>query len=633
MIILLFLICLTLYAGDSTTDSLLLSLQETTNDSGKVNTLNLLTQRFILMGEYDQALEYGEQALKLSSEMDNKVGMGDALNHIGNIHNSRSEYSLALNSYFKSLYIRKLAKDQKGVAGTLNNIGNVYLLQSNYPNALEYHLKSLKIKVQLGDSGAVARSYNNIGSIYNDQGDYSRALEYHLKSLHLKEMEGKGRPLASSYLNVGNVYYYLEDYQRAQEYFEKCLILSDSLDITKGVAQSCNNLGVIHHKVGEISQALEYCFRSQIINSTIGDRRREADTYNNLGSIYNTVSELPADSLQKILPQGWVKNRRALMDSAVYYYRLGFELHREVGNERGMTSSLLGLGEHYSILNNSYKAIEVLEEALVYAEKIKARKETYEIYEKLASIWWRIGNYEKAYSYHDKYSSLKDSVFNEEKDMRLGMLQVTYDIEKKDKEIALLNKEKELDRIKLNNQTKILWFLGLSACMILGILILLIRQSRIRSRLLQEETLRLRQDLEHNQWKLSSTALHLVEKNKLLHDLNLQLTDLKTGDPEQITKIKREIGQTINLDDDWQQFLLHFDKVHPSFFKELKNKSPQLTPNDEKLCAYIRMNLSTKEIAQLLHITPASVKKAKNRLRKKLNLSEGVFLPDYLHSF
>jgi DNA-binding NarL/FixJ family response regulator len=102
---------------------------------------------------------------------------------------------------------------------------------------------------------------------------------------------------------------------------------------------------------------------------------------------------------------------------------------------------------------------------------------------------------------------------------------------------------------------------------------------------------------------------------------NLQVLSKKLPETGQavIKNIEAVIKNNLYLDDDWERFRIHFEDVHPDFFKKLEAEHPTLTKNEVRLCAYFHINLSTKEIANLLNIDPASVRKAKMRLNKKMN--------------
>ena len=101
-------------------------------------------------------------------------------------------------------------------------------------------------------------------------------------------------------------------------------------------------------------------------------------------------------------------------------------------------------------------------------------------------------------------------------------------------------------------------------------------------------------------------------------------------DPEDMKKIMKILSEEDRMDEAWEQFAMHFDKVHSDFLVRLKEHCPSLTANEMKLCAYLRMNLSTKEIAQLMNISVRGVEISRYRLRKKLQIPTEVNLFNYL---
>lgn len=137
----------------------------------------------------------------------------------------------------------------------------------------------------------------------------------------------------------------------------------------------------------------------------------------------------------------------------------------------------------------------------------------------------------------------------------------------------------------------------------------------------QEKNELLQQKLEANQRTLAGNSLHLHQKTKLLSDLKTQLQNIDVtnplGKPEILRNIKSSLKDNQYLDENWDDFKLHFEQVHPSFFENLTAAHPSLTPYELRLYAYFHINLSTKEIATLLNIAPASVRQAKTRLLKK----------------
>jgi DNA-binding CsgD family transcriptional regulator len=148
---------------------------------------------------------------------------------------------------------------------------------------------------------------------------------------------------------------------------------------------------------------------------------------------------------------------------------------------------------------------------------------------------------------------------------------------------------------------------------------------------------KLEAEIAHKNTELASSAMHLVQKGELMTKIKEEITRMKKDvdkgkTEEDLKKIIKALNEEDKINEDWQNFAIHFDKVHSDFLNALKNRFPNLTPNELKLSAYLRMNLSTKEVAQLMNISVRGVEISRYRLRKKLQLPTEVNLFDFLMS-
>jgi len=135
--------------------------------------------------------------------------------------------------------------------------------------------------------------------------------------------------------------------------------------------------------------------------------------------------------------------------------------------------------------------------------------------------------------------------------------------------------------------------------------------------------------------ELANSAMNIVYKNELLQKISDEILNLKdsTGkklSEEQLRKIQKVINEGMTDERDWNLFESSFNEAHESFFKKLKAHHPDLVPNDLKLCAYLRMNMNSKEMASLLNISLRGVEIRRYRLRKKLNLEHDKNLVEFL---
>jgi DNA-binding CsgD family transcriptional regulator len=149
---------------------------------------------------------------------------------------------------------------------------------------------------------------------------------------------------------------------------------------------------------------------------------------------------------------------------------------------------------------------------------------------------------------------------------------------------------------------------------------------------------KLESELNHMNNELATATMHLLNKNEFIASIRTQLSHLsKKTKLEEVNvtlqQISKEIENNISGDSDWAHFQLHFDRVHGDFITRLKSNFTELSPQETKLCAYLRLNLSSKEIAQLLNITVRGVEISRYRLRKKLLLDRNQNLQEFILNF
>jgi DNA-binding CsgD family transcriptional regulator len=153
------------------------------------------------------------------------------------------------------------------------------------------------------------------------------------------------------------------------------------------------------------------------------------------------------------------------------------------------------------------------------------------------------------------------------------------------------------------------------------------------ARITQLRNEKLRSDVEFKNKELATSTMHLLNKNVVMLDIKSKLEALTKGigsKPDEVKKIVKSIDRNISEDRDWDQFTIHFDQVHGDFLKKLKAQYPELTPQETKLAAYLRMNLTSKDVAQLLNISVRGVEISRYRLRKKLKIERETNLVTFL---
>jgi DNA-binding CsgD family transcriptional regulator len=158
----------------------------------------------------------------------------------------------------------------------------------------------------------------------------------------------------------------------------------------------------------------------------------------------------------------------------------------------------------------------------------------------------------------------------------------------------------------------------------------------------QEEIERLKNEkllieMRHKDMELANSTMHIIQKNKFLNKIKNDAHELISqlqleSNRQKLKQIVKRIDKDIRSDQQWKVFDQYFEEVHQDFTKRIKEKHPALTPNDLRLCSYLRMNISTKEISPLMNISVRGVEISRYRLRKKLNLDREANLTEYIMS-
>ncbi|MEP7163331.1 MAG: adenylate/guanylate cyclase domain-containing protein [Ferruginibacter sp.] len=327
---------------------------------------------------------------------------------------------------------KKLAeqiKYQPGLALALKNMGIGFYLQGKYKDAIITWQKALEVYKLIGDKTGVANMLSNQGAVYYNQGDDAKALELHLQSLKLSEEIGDSLRILTSLNNIGGVYQNkLATYDKALEYFLRSYKLSLAINDKYLIGTSSVNLGEFYFKIGNDSTALKYLNRSV--------------------QAYEGTEDLPY-SLNYI---GRIYTRQKEFEKAIKTHMQAFEISKKLDTRLDMTQSLVALAQAYYANNDEESAIEAYKRSLEYGIPLNAVSEIKDAYQGLSTVYAKKSDYANAFKYQDLLLAIKDTIYNINTDKKLGTLQFTFDLEKKESQIGLLNKDKEIQKKELERQ-------------------------------------------------------------------------------------------------------------------------------------------------------------------------------------
>lgn len=490
----------------------------------------------------------------------------------------------ALKLFSNAFIIAEKNNDIKGKADALLYLG-ITSYGSSLSNGLNYALKALNEFKKLERSQpAIAgtgrgRCLQLIGTIKAREGKLSESLALSLESAKIMEQyQDTTATLGLAYTLMGNIYNKLNKKDSAEFYFEKAL------------------------KQHQSNKSLAY-----------------------LPGAYCNVAAI---ALQKNQAQ-----------PGKSYYELAHAIADSTRNRQAKVSALTGLGKWYlTFPGDSRKTDSLLAQALKIAHGLTDKAYLIQVLIEKKNLQKMQGNFAEALKTEEQITVIKDSLFNREKEHITRSLELQFDIAEKERIIESVKRENA--GTKLTNYY--LYGIILTICLTSFLVFVLLKRINKRDKLLlktKDELMeaiegkkkameqKMSNEIEFRESQLSALTIQMVQKNDLLLLLKEKLDSDKN---EQDTAISKIINKGLNQDKEWDDFNTHFESINKNFYTRIKQAFPSVSPGELRICALIKMNLSIKEMASILNISPDSVKTARYRLRKKLQLNTEDNLTEFI---
>lgn len=450
------------------------------------------------IGEYyasreSEAIRKNHQALHIYTQINHQKGVGDILNNMAIIYHNRGEFDKALTYYQRSLNLRAKIKDYKGIAACYNNIGNVYTNLGNFPEALANLYKGLSVREQVGDSLPIANSFANIGGVYIQLKRTNDALRFARKAYDYYLRKGNKDGLYQTSVIYGDAYRLLEDHRMATHYYQEALRLSEEMKNDNAIAVSLTNLGTELEDQNRLKEA-EICFK------------------------------------------------RAL------------ELSKLTDDMEGIVLSNIHLGEIEVIYGRFDTGIARLKEGLAQAQTIHAKYHIHNAALKLSKYYEQKGKYKDALYYQHICSAYKDSLFNDETRANMQQAEFNYRLDKKQKEIQLLEMQRTIQDESSAQQQLVISGLSIAFILFALFLVYLYRNIRKEKRT-NKQIAGQKQEIERQAYKLEElNALKDKIFSVMSHDLRspvasllsmIELLDQKEMSQQEFLQFQENIRQQL----------------------------------------------------------------------------------------
>ena len=425
---------------DPVLDSLKAELETALEDTNKVHTLLAICQLEYRQTPVD-AVFYGQEALRLSENLNFHKGMALANKFIGLGYYFQGDYWETINYWQRSLSSFEAIDDKVGVSNILNNIGAVYYAEGDDTKALEFYLRSLQAAEQTTDTLRIVTANLNIGTIYLKNTDtHDQAQGYYLAALPLIEKLGDLDAEGTATVNLGEIYYGKSELDTA--------LYADTAKFTAD-------------RYLYLDTALYYY-----------ERALEAFRLSSAGNVPFAMTCI-----------GKVYMQREEYAKAIEIQKEAFEIANSSDIKQEMTGSLLGLAETYVQKGDISSAISTYKKAETLAEEVGLKNELRNAYQGLAESYAKLSDFNNAYRYQTLLTEIKDTLYIAANDRQIQTLQFNYELEKREGQIELLTTDKMLQEAIIQKQKFVK-----NAFIIGFILILLVAFQTLRQYLIKVKT-------------------------------------------------------------------------------------------------------------------------------------------------
>ncbi|WP_172675908.1 tetratricopeptide repeat protein [Croceitalea dokdonensis] len=568
----------------------------------KLSTLNAIFQ--LQLGiNIDESLPFVKEQLSLSKELDNEEGYYDAIQNYAayyfnkGILDSANTYYLKSKEYWeKTKNLSKLILANNGFSKSQYGLG-----KNDY--AIELINRSLKLTDSIDiDSVVVGDTYRIRGNIYQAMGNRALALEDFLKVEKFYSTNRNSIKYATALDDIGYLEMLMKNNSSALLYTEQAAEIYDFLDSKQLLGRAYETLGILSVELEKRDAARMYFEKHRNLAKKIGSVYMEAKAYSNLGGLLVEGKDF---------------------DEGIAFLKKSIDLFQKTGRTLHISHAIMNLGLAYHDKKDYEKAIICFNEAEVIAQEANLLPNLAKIFGYRSKSYEAQNKFKNALIDLRNFNVINDSLINLAKTEQIEEMRAIFDTERKEQQIA----QQETEIALLEEQKKVSslqkWLLGSGlglSLLVFGFGFYGIRQKMKRNKVEREKVAA---ELAFKKKELTTQALHLAKKNETLENLKQKAKELKekeasnNGYQQLITSINFDLQD----DNNWENFARYFEEVHKDFNSKVTKKYPEVTSNELRLMALLKMNLSSKEIANILNISIPGIKKARQRLRKKMNLS------------
>jgi len=564
--------------------------------------------------QLDEGEIFARQAITMSGLLKNETACADAANNLGRFYYQKGHLDSACSNFKFALRKETKKNNQRIKLNALTGLGDVFILQGRYDSAEILLNQALKLASEKELPQYLAAIYNGLANIANDKSNFEVALDLYFKSVKYYQKTDDAFNTAIVLNNIGTVLMSVKAYPKAIIYFDSALKINERFNFRGGILQTCNNLGSSFYQLDSFDISKKYLVKALDVARANDEKQDMAATYLTLGKMLIKAKKY--------------HQARKYLDSSFSICKL-FDL------KYGLMVNNFTRGRYFEQLNQYDSAIFYFKCNMEQVDKLDMAVERSAIYENLYNIYKKSGATDSALRYHELYTIAMDSINQKKVQQQITELEVKYRNERNLNEIQKLNES--MYYLQSRTRLYIIGFLLIVSTLLFYILIRRHKSKTIalKNKLFEKEQENLRIELEVRERKLTLNAMHMIRVNEVSYFVSSKLKSLL---PQVNLENNHMLIELINELDSaareniWEEFETRFRNVHQDFNNNLIHLYPELTPTEVKICSFIRLNLTNKDIAVITKRSLRTIENTRNHIRKKMNLDKDANLTRLLLS-
>jgi tetratricopeptide (TPR) repeat protein len=492
----------------------------------------------------------------------------------------------------------------------------------DYTKAVDFKIKELQLLLNFNQMVPIAECGEKLGLLYYHLGKYHESLKCFERSSAFHKKTKNLFSYATNKVNSANVYTRLGKYREAinQMQLAEEVYAEDTLKFANQLVGLYTNLGLAYFDLPQLDTAAYYYNKASTTNKTTKNELYHAVILNNQGDIM----------LQK-------EN----IEEANLLYNESLKIAKKLNYILLIGTTKLNLGRLHTKKKNYPQALTNLREANLIYSNIESLYFIAETNRELSNCFFEMGQADSSIYHLKIFNKLEDSVIGNQTLDRIANLEMEVAMQGEKSKLELVQQEKELAETQSKHQKTYLYLMIALILMGFASAFLLIRtlrsslqKNKLKAQHLLEKQDLLKKEVEFKKKEIENFSAYILEKNTILEEVQGRLNAIKKETPASNLVIEAlvSINHNLHIDQDRKELDLKIDQAHQEFIGRLLQKHPKLTKTEQRLCSLLLMDLSTKDISNIMSVEAESVKKSRNRLRKKLELAPKTDLVEFLKS-